>query len=133
MRGHPSERPPERDEPGPHPEAGPIQKSATTTDKPNPITTPLRQCHADTVPVQLRRRRKESYRCEPLGESGNIRDPWVPWRPEKLTEKDIDGAVAAAAHLLADGYVPVFDLPTLRAMWKAGHHQLVDDLRGGGR
>ena len=135
MRGHPGERPPEREEPGPHPETGPIQKSGITkpTNQVHDITPPTRQCHADTVPVQLRRRHAASYRCQPLGESSNIRDPWVSWRPEKLSEKEIDGAAAAAAHLLACGYPPVFDLPTLRAMWKAGHHQLVNDLRGGAR
>ena len=62
-----------------------------------------------TVPVQLRRRHAASYRCQPLGESSNIRDPWVSWRPEKLSEKEIDGAAAAAAHLLAHGYAPIFE------------------------
>ena len=107
MRGHPGDRPPERERPGPHPETGPIQKSGIT--KPTnhgQTTTPHRQCHADTVPVQLRRRHAASYRCQPLGESGNIRDPWQPWRPEKLSETEIDAAAAAAAHLLACGYPP---------------------------
>ena len=72
-----------------------------------------------------------SQRLAPL--ASGVRDPWQPWRPEKLSEKQTDAAAAAAAHLLACGYAPVFDIETLRAMWKAGHHQLVDDLRGGRR
>jgi hypothetical protein len=41
----------------------------------------------------------------------------------------IDGAADAAAHLLAHGLTPVFDIDTLREMWRAGHHRLVDRLR----
>jgi hypothetical protein len=89
------------------------------------------RCGADTIPVQLRRRRHATGRCEPLA-SGH-RDSWQPWRSEKLSDRQIDGAVDAAQHLRDAGLEPMFDLDTLRAMWKAGHHQLVDDLRGGGR
>lgn len=83
----------------------------------------------DTRP--WRRRRQASYRCEPL--LSGQRDPWQPGRPETLSRQQVDGAVAAARHLRDAGLEPMFDLETLRAMWTAGHHQLVDDLRGGGR
>ena len=63
--------------------------------------------------------------------ASGCRDPWQPWRPEKPSEKHVDGAVAAAEHLLAVDLPPLFDLDTLRAMYRAGHHQLVDELRGG--
>ncbi|MGO8772066.1 MAG: hypothetical protein ACLQIK_08400 [Mycobacterium sp.] len=45
----------------------------------------------------------------------------------------IDAGAAAATHLLDTGYLPIFDLPTLRELWRGGHHQLVDELRGGDR
>lgn len=87
-----------------------------------------RQCSS---PGQaLRRRRRASYRLVPLGATGNVRDPWQPWRAP-LSECQVDGAVAAAEHLRGVGLVPCFDVDTLRAMWRAGHHQLVDELRGG--
>ncbi len=44
---------------------------------------------------------------------------------EKLSDKQLDGAVDAAARLRDAGLEPLFDLPTLRVMWKAGHHRLV--------
>ena len=136
MRGYPGESPP-KEVPRP---LTPLPTGDTTNDDtPEPIRTSSRvdssrvprQCSLDTRPWA--RRRRAADRCEPLGDSGNIRDPWVPWRPEKLSEKQIAAAAAAAAHLLDAGYPPVFDIGTLRAMWKAGHHQLVDDLRGGAR
>ena len=106
-----------------------ITPATTTATRIADCSGAPRQCHGDTVPVQLRRRRRESYRCEPLGNTGNVRDPWVPWRPEKLTDKQVAGAVDAARHLRDAGLEPMFDLDTLRAMWKSGHHQLVDELR----
>lgn len=122
--------PPERERPSPHPETGPLRKSGIA--KPanhHQANAQSRQCHADTVPVQWRRRRQASYRCEPLADGH--RDPWRSWRPNQLSDKQIDGAVDAARHLRDAGVEPLFDLPMLRAMWKAGHHQLVDTLRGG--
>jgi hypothetical protein len=83
------------------------------------------------VAADLCRRRAASWRCAPLHDGA--RDAWRPWRPESLSEAQIDGAVAAACHLRAAGLQPVFDLDTLREMWREGHHSLVDDLRGGGR
>ena len=120
--------PPEREEPGTTASAGPNTKLG--------ITKPTNHVQDNAQPrlcgaAALRRRRRAADRCEP--NASGVRDPWQPWRPEKLSEKQIDAAAAAAAHLLAHGYTPVFDIETLRTMWKAGHHQLVDDLRGGGR
>lgn len=89
-----------------------------------------RQCAGDTVGVALRRRRRASLRMPPLGESGDIRDPHRRWRPEKLSEKQLDAAVAAAEHLTEAGLSPVFDVDTLRAMWRAGRRQLAENLRG---
>jgi len=79
----------------------------------------------------MRRHRLAAARCEP--NDGGVRDPLQPWRAEKLSDKQVAAAVDAALYLLNIGMPPMFDLNTLRAMWKAGHHQLVDDLRGGGR
>lgn len=64
-----------------------------------------------------------------MGEVGNIRDPWKPW-PGQLSDKQIEGAAAAAGHLAAAGLPPLFDVDTLRALWRAGHRGLADSLRG---
>jgi hypothetical protein len=108
--------------------AAELHNSTTNSAKPNAAAS--RQCAADTV-AGLRRRRAASWRMECL--ACGCRDPWRPWRPERLSEKQIAAAVAAAGHLRDAGLQPVFDVPTLRELWRAGHHQLVDDLRGGGR
>ena len=79
-----------------------------------------RQCGAGPG---LRRRRAASYRCEPLA-SGH-RDPFQPWRPERCSSKQVDGVVDAAEYLRDIGYPPLFDLPMLRSLWRAGHHHLV--------
>lgn len=84
-----------------------------------------RQCAADA----LRRRRLASYRLVPL-ESGH-RDPWQPWRPETLSDKQVDGVVAAVEHLAAVGLPALVDVHTQRALWRSGHHRLVNQLRGG--
>ena len=93
----PAERegPPGTERPGGYQAARPDQKSATTTDKPHP-TAPTRQCGATPL---LRRRAAD--RCVPLGETGNIRDPWQPWRPERLSQVQVQAAVDAARHLAA--------------------------------
>ena len=85
-----------------------------------------RRCH-DTV-VWAYQRRQASYRLPVL--DGGYSDPVQPWRPERLSDKQTEGAVLAAAHLRDAGLLPVFDLPTLRCMWRSGHHALVDELRG---
>jgi len=88
------------------------------------ITAQPRQCAADA----LRRRRLASYRCEQL-ESGH-RDPWQPPRPARLSPVQVEAAAIAAAHLLELGMAPRFDIATLRQLWQAGHHALVNELRG---
>lgn len=103
---------PEREKPGPQPETGPLQKSGITKpancDQPNAQS---RLCRADTVGVQLRRRRQASYRREPLADGH--RDPCQPWRPERLSDKQLEAAVFAAEHLLAVDLPTLFDLDTL--------------------
>jgi hypothetical protein len=44
------------------------------------------------------------------------------------TEKMVDAAAAAAQHLLAENLTPVFDVSTLRALWRAGHRDLAVEL-----
>jgi hypothetical protein len=51
-------------------------------------------------------------------------DPWVAHRRPDLTLQQIDGAVAAAEHLLNHGLPPFFDLDTIRAMWRHGDRAL---------
>jgi len=60
-------------------------------------------------------------------------DPWPPCRctDAPLSQKRIDAAAQAAEHLFAAGLLPLFDGATLRELWRGGHHQLVDELRGG--
>lgn len=121
--------PPERERPGPHPGTGPIQKSAGTThtDKPK-VTTRDRPRGGDTG---LARRRGASRRMPPLGPCGCVRDPAHDGHRcgGEITDKTVVGAVEAAHHLADLGYPPIFNVEMLRAMWKAGHHRLVDDLR----
>jgi len=104
-----------------------LQLTTHDTADDSESTTALRQCAAGR---QLRRRRGAADRCEPLHGAGNVRDPWQPWRPEKLPEKQIHAAAATATHLLAHNLWPIFDLDMLRAMWRAGYRSLVDTLRG---
>ena len=68
----------------------------------------------------------------PLSLCGCVRDPDHDRHScgEQITDAQLQGAVDAAHHILAAGYLPIFDLPTLRELWKSGHHQLVDELRG---
>jgi hypothetical protein len=61
-----------------------------------------------------------------LGETGNVRDPWQQWRPERLSDVQIEAAVAAAHHLLSQDLPPMFDVDTLRAMWRAGRRELAE-------
>jgi hypothetical protein len=109
----------------------------------NTITTPApnkgqhsqcndasRQCEHPAR--QLSRRRMASYRCEPLP-SGH-RDTFQPWRPEVLSDKQIEAAGIAARHLLHVGVVPRFDVVTLRQLWRRGDRaiaELLHDLTGG--
>jgi hypothetical protein len=86
-------------------------------------------------------RRESAMRSTPLGPCGCIRDPDLDRhrcdtlnpnhaRVHDLSDQQIVGAVAAAQHLLARDLPPVFDTGTLRGMWRAGHHRLVDRVRG---
>ena len=92
--------------------------ATTTTEAPGYLHSKHtgQQCGGDTVGAQLRRRRLASYRCEPLA-SGH-RDPWQPWRPEWLSDKQLEGVAAAAVHLLDRDLLPLFDVSTLRQLWR---------------
>lgn len=90
-----------REKPGAPEATGLIHKSIdTTTDEPEFIA--------------WRRRREASYRLPVL--DGGRSDPWH-YDDPPLTDHQLDGAVAAAAHLLTAGLAPLFDLDTLRALW----------------
>jgi hypothetical protein len=120
-------------------EDGPVSDRATlnifdNTTSHHHATSSLDSTAAAGRPRQcepLWRRRRAADECRPLA-SGH-RDPWRPWRPEKLSEKQVDAAAAAAEYLLDAGMAPRFDIDTLRQLWRAGHADLVDELRGGGR
>src|SRR6516225_2658353 len=65
------------------------------------------------------RRHRATERMAPIDDDGTV-DPWlkdIRNRPP-LTNVQVDGAVAAAEHLLSHGLTPVFDLDVLRAMWR---------------
>ena len=73
--------------------------------------------HQNTSPVAaLRSRRAASRRVVPL--DCGCRDAWRPWRPERLSDVQTAGRRRAARHLRDAGFVPLFDLPTLRCMWQ---------------
>jgi hypothetical protein len=115
--------PPERDEGRATPDP------ADTTDSiPAPIKT-----SSHLYPNGTRRRRAAARRSPPLAPCSCIRDPLTDrhYCGGEITDKQLQGAIAAAHHILGAGYLPIFDLPTLRALWKSGHHQLVDELCGG--
>ncbi|MGD1237285.1 hypothetical protein [Mycobacterium seoulense] len=73
------------------------------------------------------RRRRAAKRVPPIDDEGTV-DPWLRSVRPPLTRPQIDGAVAAAEHLLTQGLPPVFDIGVIRAMWKAGHRDLACDL-----
>lgn len=74
-------------------------------------------------------------RLPPLAPCGCRRDPLTDRHrcDDEISDRQLQAAVQAAHHILGAGYLPIFDLPTLRELWRGGHHQLVDELRGGGR
>jgi hypothetical protein len=76
-----------------------------------------------------------SRRLPPIGACGCIRDPFTDRHRcgGEISDRQLQGAVDAAHHILDAGYLPIFDVATLRELWKSGHHQLVDELRGGAR
>lgn len=90
-----------------------------------PSSAPPRQCTADTV-AALHRRRRASWRLVPL-DCGCV-DPWTCRCRDGMSDRQVAGAVAAAHHLHTLGLPPIVGIDTLRAMWKAGHHQLVAEL-----
>lgn len=63
----------------------------------------------------LMRRRRAAERCEP--DDNGWRDPWRPWRPERLTDSYVDGYRDAALHLLAQGLLPAPNVPAMRVLW----------------
>ena len=71
-------------------------------------------CIRHTRPWQ---RRQTAYRCEPLLRSG-VRDLWQPWRPEKLSDKQIDAGRDAALHVLAGRQILVLGVEIWRALWR---------------
>jgi hypothetical protein len=83
----------------------------------------------------IARRRLAAARLQPLDCPGRCRDPLTECPceiyPAPPSDKMVDGALQAAHHLRDAGLTPIFDLPTLRALWRSGHHKLVDELRGG--
>jgi hypothetical protein len=109
------------------PKPGHAEPVATTAPryirKTNP---PRRQCGPDPRP--WRRRREASWRMVPLADGAA--DPWRPWRPERVTPTQVQGAVDAAKHLLAEGLPPIFDRDTVSAMWRRGgaDRQLAQEL-----
>lgn len=73
------------------------------------------------------RRRAAAVRSAPISScSCNIRDPEVDKHRcgSGITDKQADGAVAAAQHLAAAGIPGLFDVELCRAMFRRGHHQL---------
>ena len=116
--------PPERENPRGVPTPGLTQTSPTHTADESESIAAVRQCAA----LKSRRRKREPLHGDGHGD-GDVREPE---RPEKLSEKQIEAAAEAAEYLLAQGLMPIFNLDTLRAMWRAGHRALVDTLRGGG-
>jgi hypothetical protein len=121
------------------PSTSPSPTPATTTEAEagtSYSTGNRRQRDADTwrPEVGARQRRRASRRIPPIGACSCVRDPLTDrHRCDEISDRQLQGAVAAAHHILAAGCLPIFDLPTLRALWKSGHHQLVDELRGGDR
>ena len=110
---------PERERPGPTPETGPVQKSAgtTQTDQPKTTTQP-RLCGAAAV-AQLYRRRQVTYRLASL--DCGCRDPWPCHCAEPpLSERAIDGWVAAAQHIISIGEIPLLPLEVLQRLWRRG-------------
>ena len=104
--------PPGKERPSGYQAARPVQKSATTTDK--PII-----CHAGVA--QWFRRRRASQRLVAL--DCGCADPWKCRcrRPDPpLTDHQVDGWRATAQHLLDGGTVPMVPAEVLRRMHRRG-------------
>ncbi len=79
------------------------------------------------IVCDLHRRRAASYRkvVLPCG----CRDPWPCHHHDApASEKMTTAAVEAAAHLEDRGLTPLFDLATLRELWRLGHRGLAERL-----
>ncbi|PEG58592.1 hypothetical protein CQY21_21580 [Mycolicibacterium boenickei] len=71
----------------------------------------------------LDRRRKAAHRCQPL-ECG-CQDPWIcRCHDPELTDQQIEAAINAAELLLQHGLMPLFTIPTRRALWRVGRRDL---------
>jgi hypothetical protein len=120
--------PPEKERPSATPGARPAQQLADTTPAVGNRTARWRRCSSATP---LGRRRYAAARSVPLADGH--RDPWRPWRPERLSDKQVQAAVDAALHLLAADLPPLFDRVTLEAMWRAGYRDLAEQLHARGQ
>lgn len=100
-------------------EPAPAAESDNSTTNAPKITTPSRQCPANTV-AELHRRRQASYRLPSL--DCGCRDPWPCWcSSPPLSEKMIDAGRAAARHILdSTGRVPLLEFEVLQALWRRG-------------
>lgn len=118
--------PPDKRKPGPTPGTGPLGKSAEATDK-DQITASGRWCPADTVTCAWRRRRA-SHRL-PVLDCGHS-DPWRSWRPEHVSDLQVDGYRAAVQHLRAHGLLAAPNIPAMQELWRLGgeDRRLVSEL-----
>jgi hypothetical protein len=110
----------------------PADVEKVLTEPPITNTTSITQPrHGDGL-AAMRRRRRDSRRLPPIGACGCIRDPSHDRHRcgAQISDKQLQAAVDAAHHIIDAGYLPIFDVPTLRALWKSGHHELVDELHG---
>ncbi len=91
-----------------------------------------RQCGAADTVAGLHRRRRASWRT--LRFDCGCVDLWVCRCEPSLSDRQVAGAVAAAHHLRELDLPPIFNMATRRALFKAGHRQLVAELhrRAGG-
>ena len=120
--------------PGPRDdESGPPRPAAADH---NSIPTSHRQeagfAHSRPEPRQCAvgqawRRRRASWRCEPL--AGGHADPWRPWR-ERLSDRQIDGYRDAVQHLHGLGLLAAPDVEAMRQLWRRSRddRRLVSEL-----
>jgi hypothetical protein len=81
--------------------------------------------------VEWHRRARAAERLEPL--DNGVVDPWRERPRPPLTLAQIDGVLAAAAHLENAGLPPLFDEGTLRSAWQKSpeHRQRLERLARG--
>lgn len=90
--------------------------TASPADALKLVTTTANQRRQNTAPGRL------------CAVSARQRRRPTPHRRGHPSAAQIQGAVAAAEHLLGLGYTPLFNTPTLQALWTAGHWRLVKRL-----